>query len=288
MRGERIDHLRALRRRLYEGGGAKRIEKQHAAGKRTARERLALLFDRETFQETYLFMRQRCTHFGMEQQDLPADGRRHRLRVGGRPAGLRGEPGLHGGRRVGRRGQREKIWETMDAALKTGDPFVFINDGGGARIQEGVDSLSGYGGIFYRNVLMSGVVPQMSIIAGPCAGGAAYSPALTDFIIQVRHEGQLYITGPARDQRGHRRGRDRRAARRRGEPRLLLRRRALHRGGRRRRPGDHQAAAVVPAEQQHRRAPVPPGAARGGARPRSTPSPPSCRTTRASPTTCTR
>ena len=84
----------------------------------------------------------------------------------------------------------------MDAALKTGDPFVMINDSGGARIQEGVDSLSGYGTIFYRNVLLSGVVPQISIIAGPCAGGAAYSPALTDFIIQVRHEGQLYITGP--------------------------------------------------------------------------------------------
>jgi len=84
----------------------------------------------------------------------------------------------------------------MDAALKTGDPFVMINDSGGARIQEGVDSLSSYGGIFYRNVLLSGVVPQISIIAGPCAGGAAYSPALTDFIIQVRHEGQLYITGP--------------------------------------------------------------------------------------------
>ena len=84
----------------------------------------------------------------------------------------------------------------MDDALKTGDPFVFINDSGGARIQEGVDSLAGYGGIFYRNVLLSGVVPQICIIAGPCAGGAAYSPALTDFIIQVRSEGQMFITGP--------------------------------------------------------------------------------------------
>jgi methylmalonyl-CoA carboxyltransferase large subunit len=196
MRGERIDHLRALRRRLYEGGGAKRIEKQHAAGKRTARERLALLFDRETFQETYLFMRQRCTHFGMEQQDLPADGVVTGFgSVDGRPVYAVSQDFTVAGGSVGE-ANAKKVWETMDAALQTGDPFVFINDGGGARIQEGVDSLSGYGGIFYRNVLMSGVVPQVSVIAGPCAGGAAYSPALTDFIIQVRHEGQLYITGP--------------------------------------------------------------------------------------------
>ena len=93
-------------------------------------------------------------------------------------------------------GHAKKICETMDAALKTGDPFVFINDSGGARIQEGVDALSGYGGIFYRNVLLSGVVPQISIIAGPCAGGAAYSPALTDFIIQTRPRPSSTSPGP--------------------------------------------------------------------------------------------
>ena len=195
-RNDGIEQLRQLRARLTAGGGPQRIEKQHAAGKLTARERLDLLFDDESFQEAGLFVRHRCSDFGMADKELPADGVVTGFGgVDGRPVYAVSQDFTVGGGAVGLAGAR-KVWRTMDAALETGDPFVFVNDGGGARIQEGVDSLSGYGGIFYRNVLLSGVVPQISIIAGPCAGGAAYSPALTDFIIQVRREGQLYITGP--------------------------------------------------------------------------------------------
>ncbi|NJN63957.1 MAG: acyl-CoA carboxylase subunit beta [Acidobacteria bacterium] len=187
-----------LRRRaqLYAGGGQERIEKQHESGKLSARERLALLFEAETFSESNLFMQHRCTAFDLAGKELPGEGVVTGYGVvDGRPVYAASQDFTVAGGSVGEIGAK-KICEVMDAALKTGDPFVFINDSGGARIQEGVDALSGYGGIFYRNVLLSGVVPQISIIAGPCAGGAAYSPALTDFIIQVRHAGQLYITGP--------------------------------------------------------------------------------------------
>ncbi|RMF60716.1 MAG: acyl-CoA carboxylase subunit beta [Calditrichaeota bacterium] len=193
---EKIKQLLEKRIRLYQGGGEKRIAKHHASGKLTARERLALLFDEDTFQETHLFMKHRCTNFGMETKELPGEGvvTGHGF-VDGRPVYVASQDFTVAGGSVGE-ATAKKIWAVMDDALKTGDPFIFINDSGGARIQEGVDALSGYGGIFYRNVELSGVVPQISIIAGPCAGGAAYSPALTDFIIQVRHKGQLYITGP--------------------------------------------------------------------------------------------
>ncbi len=196
MSQEIIKVLREKRTQIYKGGGEERIAKQHEMGKLTARERLALLFDPDTFQESYLFMKHRCTHFGMEKKELPGEGVvvGHGM-VDGRPVYVASQDFTVAGGSVGE-GTAKKIHEVMDGALKTGDPFIFINDSGGARIQEGVDSLSGYGGIFYRNVELSGVVPQISIIAGPCAGGAAYSPALTDFIIQVRHEGQMYITGP--------------------------------------------------------------------------------------------
>ncbi|MFH1810258.1 MAG: carboxyl transferase domain-containing protein [Pseudomonadota bacterium] len=196
MRQQLIHDLRNTRARLEQGGGEARIRKQHAAGKKTARERLALLFEPDSFQELHLFMRHRCHDFGMAQQDLPGDGVVTGFGlVGGRPVYAASQDFTVSGGSVGE-ANAHKILEVMDGALKTGDPFVFINDSGGARIQEGVGALSGYGKIFYRNVLLSGVVPQISIIAGPCAGGAAYSPALTDFIIQVRHEGQMYITGP--------------------------------------------------------------------------------------------
>ena len=193
----KIDRLIERREALYKGGGEERIEKQHAAGKLTARERLALLLDENTFQETHLFMRHRCTHFGLGDKEFPGEG----VVTGsglldGRPVYVASQDFTVAGGAVGEATAR-KIQAIMDDALKTGDPFIFINDSGGARIQEGVDSLAGYGGIFHRNVLMSGVVPQISVIAGPCAGGAAYSPALTDFIIQVRSEGQMFITGPS-------------------------------------------------------------------------------------------
>lgn len=192
---DKIEQLRRRRARLYEGGGKERIAKQHDAGKLTARERLALLFDADTFQESHLFMRHRCVDFGMGDRELPAEGVITGCgSVEGRPVYAVSQDFTVAGGSVGLAGAR-KVCETMDTALETGDPFIFINDGAGARIQEGVDALSGYGGIFYRNVLLSGVAPQISIIAGPCAGGAAYSPALTDFIIQTRRA-QLYITGP--------------------------------------------------------------------------------------------
>lgn len=193
---KKIAALREKRARLQMGGGQARIARQHEAGKYTARERVALLYDPETFQETHLFMRHRCTTFGMAGKELPGEGvvTGNGL-VDGRPVFCASQDFTVAGGSVGESTAR-KITETMDAALKTGSPFVFINDGAGARIQEGVLGLSGYGKIFYRNVLLSGVVPQISIIAGPCAGGAAYSPALTDFIIQVRNSGQLYVTGP--------------------------------------------------------------------------------------------
>lgn len=191
-----IDDLLRRKAMLYHGGGRERMQKQHEAGKLTARERLALLFEGDTFQEMHLFLRHRATRFGLEGKDLPGDGVVTGYgAVDGRPVYVASQDFTVGGGAVGE-GTAKKICEVMDAALKTGDPFVFINDGGGARIQEGVDALSGYGHIFYRNVLLSGVVPQISLIMGPCAGGAAYSPALTDFVIQVRGESQMFITGP--------------------------------------------------------------------------------------------
>ncbi|MBN2383678.1 acyl-CoA carboxylase subunit beta [bacterium] len=196
MEKSKIEELRQKRAQLYAGGGEKAMNRQREAGKMLARERLALLFDSETFQETDLFVQHRCVHFGMAQKEMPADGVvTGSGLIDGRPVYAVSQDFTVAGGSVGESNAR-KIHKIMDDALKTGDPFIFINDGGGARIQEGIDSLSGYGGIFYRNVLLSGVVPQISIIAGPCAGGAAYSPALTDFIIQVRHAGQLFITGP--------------------------------------------------------------------------------------------
>jgi len=197
MTDSRIDQLRRLKEKLYQGGGPARVEKQHAAGKRTARERLAQLYDPDTFQETHPFMKHRCSDFGLQGKELPGEGvvTGYGL-VAGRPVYAASQDFTVAGGAVGEATAR-KISDLQDDAMKTGDPIIFINDSGGARIQEGVDSLAGYGDIFYRNIRSSGVVPQISIISGPCAGGAAYSPALTDFIIQVRHEGQMYITGPS-------------------------------------------------------------------------------------------
>ncbi|MCK5690164.1 acyl-CoA carboxylase subunit beta, partial [Myxococcota bacterium] len=184
------------RDRLYLGGGQKRIDKQHKAGKLTARERLGLLFEPDSFQEADLFVKHRCTDFGMADKDFAADGVITGVGyIGQQPVYAASQDFTVAGGSVGE-SNADKIVKAMHEALKTGCPFVFINDSGGARIQEGVGALAGYGKIFYQNVLLSGVVPQISVIAGPCAGGAAYSPALTDFIIQVKNEGQLFITGP--------------------------------------------------------------------------------------------
>ena len=193
---ERIEELRQKKEKLHAMGGADRVQKQHDQGKLSARERLAGLLDAESFQEQYGFAQHRCTYFGMDKKDLPADGVVTGCgTIDGRLVHAASQDFTVVGGAAGEV-HSDKIVKMMQASLKTGSPFVFINDSGGARIQEGIDSLSGYGRVFYHNTLLSGVVPQISIIAGPCAGGAAYSPALTDFIIQTRHS-QMFITGPS-------------------------------------------------------------------------------------------
>ncbi len=187
-----------LRRRTSEamlGGGEDRLEKQHKGGKLTARERVEALVDAGSFEETGLFAEHRATLFGMAGKNFPADGVvTGAASIGGRLVHLASQDFTVSGGSAGEV-HSIKVAEIMQQSLKTGSPFVFINDSGGARVQEGIDSLSGYGKVFYTNVMLSGAVPQISLICGPCAGGAAYSPALTDFIIQTR-QAQMFITGP--------------------------------------------------------------------------------------------
>ncbi len=184
-----------LKDQLRKGGGDKAIEKQHAKGKMTARERLALLFDEGSFVETDLFVKHRCTNFGMEKKETPGEGVVTGYgTVNGRLIYAAAQDFTVMGGALGEM-HAAKIVKAMESALKVGCPMVCINDSGGARIQEGVDALRGYGDIFYNNVLASGVIPQISVIMGPCAGGAVYSPALTDFILMSKGA-QMYITGP--------------------------------------------------------------------------------------------
>jgi methylmalonyl-CoA carboxyltransferase large subunit len=193
---EKLSRLEHAKSQLKMGGGAERVEKQHNLGKLTARERLDLLVDSDTFQESGLWVAHKAKFFGMANKELPADGVvTGRGYVDGRLVHLASQDFTVAGGSAGEV-HANKIADTMKAALKTGSPFIFLNDSGGARVQEGVGSLSGYARIFHQNVMLSGVVPQISIICGPCAGGAAYSPALTDFIIQTR-DGLMFITGPA-------------------------------------------------------------------------------------------
>ncbi len=192
---EKIADLNRTKDRLRLGGGQDRIQKQHSSGKLSARERLELLLDRKSFQEIGLFAQHRATLFGMAGKELPADGVVTGAGlVAGRLVHVASQDFTVAGGSAGEV-HGDKIAELMRISLKTGSPFIFINDSGGARVQEGVDSLAGYARIFYNNVMLSGVVPQISLICGPCAGGAAYSPALTDFIIQTRYA-QIFITGP--------------------------------------------------------------------------------------------
>jgi methylmalonyl-CoA carboxyltransferase 12S subunit len=191
----RIENLRKKRASIQQGGGNARIEKQHASGKLTARERIDQLVDRASFQEVGLFATHRATNLGMAGKEVPADGViTGCASIDGRTVHLASQDFTVLGGAAGEV-HCSKIADMMQLSLKTGSPFIFINDSGGARVQEGIDSLAGYGRVFYNNVMLSGTVPQISIICGPCAGGAAYSPALTDFIIQTKHS-QMFITGP--------------------------------------------------------------------------------------------
>jgi methylmalonyl-CoA carboxyltransferase large subunit len=190
-----IEELRKRKEHLREGGGPERLAKQKAEGKLTARERIDALVDAGSFEEIGLFAQHRQVHFGLAGKEIPADGVvTGAASVDGRLIHLASQDFTVLGGSAGEV-HSLKVAEVMELALKSGSPFVLINDSGGARVQEGIDSLSGYGRVFYTNVRLSGVVPQIALICGPCAGGAAYSPALADFIIQTR-QAQLFITGP--------------------------------------------------------------------------------------------
>ena len=192
---EKIETLHQRETEAMLGGGQERLEKQHQGGKLTARERVDALIDPGSFDECGLFAEHRATLFGMAGKSFPADGVvTGAASVDGRLIHLASQDFTVSGGSAGDV-HSIKVASIMEQSLKTGSPFVFINDSGGARVQEGIDSLSGYGKVFYTNVMLSGSVPQISLICGPCAGGAAYSPALTDFIIQTR-QSQMFITGP--------------------------------------------------------------------------------------------
>jgi len=193
---DKIKDLKTRQEKILQMGGEKAVAKHKAKGKLTARERMNLLFDPGTFKEIDMFVTHRCVNFGMEDVEIPSDGvvTGHGL-VEGRQVFAFAQDFTA---RAGSLGEMhaKKICKVMDLALKAGVPFVGLNDSGGARIQEGVDALSGYGQIFYRNSLASGVIPQISAIMGPTAGGAVYSPAMTDYIFMVKNSSYMFITGP--------------------------------------------------------------------------------------------
>ena len=195
MKGK-IDTLLEAKKKIELGGGEKRIEKQHQKGKLTARERINLLMDEDSFIEIDAFVKHRCTNFGMEKTDAPGDGVVTGYgTVDGRLVFVYAQDFTVLGGSLGEM-HAAKICKVQEMAIKMGAPLVGINDSGGARIQEGVDALSGYGKIFYRNTMASGVIPQISAIMGPSAGGAVYSPAITDFIFMVDKTSMMFITGP--------------------------------------------------------------------------------------------
>ena len=191
-----VDMLEAKRAQARLGGGERRIEAQHRRGKLTARERLEVLLDEGSFEEYDMFVEHRCADFGMEAQRVPGDGvvTGHGT-VNGRLVFVFSQDFTVFGGSLSE-AHAEKICKVMDRAMKVGAPVIGLNDSGGARIQEGVASLGGYAEVFQRNVLASGVVPQVSVIMGPCAGGAVYSPAMTDFIFMVEDTSFMYVTGP--------------------------------------------------------------------------------------------
>ena len=193
---ERLQDLRNRKSRSEIGGGQERIDRQHQKGKMTARERIEVLLDEGTFQEIDALVEHRCRDFGMDNDIIPGDGvvTGHGSINGRQVFTFAQDFTAYGGSLGEMHGL--KICKVLDMALKTGRPVIGLNDSGGARIQEGVASLGSYAEIFFRNVRASGVVPQISVIMGPCAGGAVYSPAITDFIIMVEESSYMFITGP--------------------------------------------------------------------------------------------
>jgi acetyl-CoA carboxylase carboxyltransferase component len=191
-----LDKLRERRRRALAGGGEERVKKQHEAGKLTARERLEILLDPGSFDEFDMFVQHDCDRFGMADKKTPGDGVVTGFgKIDGRTVGVFSQDFTVFGGSLGLAHAR-KICKVMDLALKLGAPMIGLNDSGGARIQEGVESLGGYADIFLRNTICSGVIPQISAILGPCAGGAVYSPAITDFIFMVERTSHMFVTGP--------------------------------------------------------------------------------------------
>jgi len=193
---EIIRQLEEQRARARAGGGRKRVDAQHERGKLTARERIDLLFDPDSFEEWDMFVEHRSTDFGMEKKSVPGDGvvTGHGT-INGRTVFVFSQDFTVFGGSLSET-HAEKICKIMDQAMRVGAPVIGINDSGGARIQEGVSSLAGYGDVFQRNVMASGVVPQISMVMGPCAGGAVYSPATTDFIFMVKDTSYMFVTGP--------------------------------------------------------------------------------------------
>ena len=193
---EIIHQLDAKRARARAGGGQSRIDAQHAKGKLTARERIDLLLDPGSFEEWDMFVEHRCTQFGMDETRVPGDGVvTGQGTINGRLVFVFSQDFTVFGGSLSM-AHAEKICKVMDQAIRVGAPVIGLNDSGGARIQEGVDSLAGYADVFQRNVMGSGVVPQISMIMGPCAGGAVYSPAMTDFIFMVEDSSNMFVTGP--------------------------------------------------------------------------------------------
>lgn len=191
-----LEQLEQRRARANLGGGQKRIEAQHAKGKLTARERIELLLDEGTFEEWDMFVEHRCTDFDMDKSTVPGDGVVTGYgTLNGRLVFVFSQDFTVFGGALSE-AHAEKICKIMDQAIKVGAPVIGLNDSGGARIQEGVASLGGYAEVFQRNVMASGVVPQISMIMGPCAGGAVYSPAMTDFIFMVKDSSYMFVTGP--------------------------------------------------------------------------------------------
>src|SRR5580693_8762690 len=196
IRAESLEELERRNRLAEEGGGKERQERQHREGKLSARERILLLLDEGTFEETDKFVTHRATDFGMDKQRIPGDGFITGYgAIDGRTVFVYAQDFTVFGGSLSE-SNAAKIVKIMDTAMRVGAPIIGLNDSGGARIQEGVVSLAGYADIFLRNTLASGVVPQLSAIMGPCAGGAVYSPAITDFILMVDKTAHMFVTGP--------------------------------------------------------------------------------------------